>query len=67
MNQNDRLLLALKKGPMDPLKALRELSCFRLAARIAELRDAGYRITKTMKRVRNKFGEECRVAEYRLS
>lgn len=45
-----------------PLDALRLVGCFRLAARICELRRSGMKIKTTMVRLRN--GK--RVAEYSL-
>lgn len=46
MSQTERVLLHLKAGhAIDPLTALHRFGTLRLAARIAELREAGYRIT----------------------
>lgn len=45
MTQNARILKALKAGKkLTPLAALRDFGCFRLAARIAELRGEGHAI-----------------------
>ncbi len=44
MNQNQRLLQMLKRGPVTPIDALQEIGCFRLSARIKELRESGYNI-----------------------
>jgi hypothetical protein len=44
MTQTARILSHLKVGPITPLQALECYGCFRLAARIAELRDQGYNI-----------------------
>jgi hypothetical protein len=42
MSQADRILEHLQKGlPLTPVDALRWYGCFRLAARIAELKKAG--------------------------
>ena len=46
--------------------ALDRYGCFRLAARISELRAAGYQITTVSKEVINRYGEKKRIAEYRL-
>lgn len=67
MKQTDRLLEYMRSHVgITPLEALNELSIFRLAARISDLRSAGHRIQTIRKRVTNKQGEECFVAEYRL-
>jgi biotin operon repressor len=45
MTQKQEILVHLKKhGEITPLDALKEFGCFRLAARIHELRKAGYKI-----------------------
>jgi len=45
MTQNDMILAHLKSGrDLTPLDALRDYGCFRLAARIGELREAGHKI-----------------------
>lgn len=48
------------------MQALVELGIFRLAARINDLRKMGYRIAREMVTVLNRYGESCRVAQYRL-
>ena len=44
-SQEKRILNALAVRWIDPMAALREFGCFRLAARIHELREAGWQIT----------------------
>lgn len=46
--------------------ALDRYGCFRLAARISDLRAQGYQITTVSKEVINRYGEKKRIAEYRL-
>jgi hypothetical protein len=53
--------------PITPLLALDQFGCFRLAARINNLRDSGHAIDATMIVVTNRDGSQSRVAEYRLS
>ena len=48
------------------ITALEKYGCMRLASRIADLRGEGYHIETNTKEVRNRWGEKCRVAEYRL-
>jgi hypothetical protein len=53
-------------GSITPVEALKEYGCFRLAARIADLREVHNIETSTIERV-NQFGKKVRFAEYRLS
>lgn len=50
-SQTDQILKALKKGrKLTPLDALSEFGCFRLGARIFDLKERGYNIvTNTVK------------------
>ena len=44
-SQSDMILTRLRRGhSITPIEALRLYGCFRLAARIGELREAGYTI-----------------------
>lgn len=65
-HQNDLLLRELKKGPVTSLEVLDRLGIARAAARVHELRQAGYEIRSTPVEVRNRRGEPCRVAQYSL-
>lgn len=66
-NQRERLLDYMKEhGSIDPMQALNELGIYRLSARINELRSDGISISSTPKKVTNRYGEDCRVAEYQL-
>lgn len=53
-------------GKINPLEAWNELGVYRLGARVFDLRKQGVNITSCTVEVKNKFGEVCRVAEYRL-
>lgn len=65
--QCERLLSHLQQhGKIDQLKAWSELGIYRLGARMFDLRKQGHKIAKKTIDVKNKFGEACRVAEYRL-
>ena len=44
MSQNAAVLEMLQSGPVTPIDALREAGCFRLAARVCELREMGFEI-----------------------
>ena len=66
--QCDQILAWLKaSNPITPLEALQRFSCMRLGARIYDLREAGHDIIKSTITVKNRDGEECRVAEYRMA
>ena len=63
MSQADAILAHLKAGhSLTPLDALDRFGCFRLAARIDELRAAGYRIDIEMRSAGGK-----RYGVYRLA
>ena len=46
--QKEGVLMMLKEGPVTPFEAYKRLSCFRLAARIHDLRREGYRIKSVL-------------------
>ena len=62
MSQEKAILSHLKRGPITPLDALERYGCFRLAARISDLRSAGHPIkTEWLER------QGKRYARYRLA
>ncbi len=66
--QNDMILRHLqthKKG-ITPLTAMEKYGCMRLSGRIFELKRMGYDIQTEMIAVRNRDGETCYVANYKL-
>lgn len=63
-NQSERILGHLKSGrTLTALQALEMFQCFRLSARILELRNAGHPITREMITTPSKK----QVAAYRLT
>ena len=44
MSQLDQILAHLRTEPITPMQALMNYGCFRLAARIRDLRDSGHEI-----------------------
>ena len=44
MSQTAQILSHLNKKPITPIEALKKYGCFRLSARILDLREAGYKI-----------------------
>lgn len=66
MTQNELVLSWIKKSPIGPMEAMRELGIMRLAARIKDLRDEGHQIDMSWNYVMDRNGEERRVARYTL-
>lgn len=65
--QRERILAHLKSGrSIDPFEALSAFGCYRLGARIHDLRVDGYRINTVLVDRVNRFGNACRVALYTL-
>ena len=66
-SQNERLLEYLKDhGKITQFEAISELGILRLASRANDLKKSGVKIFSSMVKVTNRYGEICRVAEYRL-
>ena len=62
-NQEQMILAHLKRGrSITAMDALQQYQCFRLAARIKDLRDAGHNIITTMETV----GDKKQIARYTL-
>ena len=62
MSQTSQILMHIKRyGSITPITALDKYGCFRLAARIADLRDSGHKIATEIVRSGDK-----RFARYRL-
>ena len=67
MTQCQRILDHLEnKGPITQKEASRLYGCERLGARIFDLREKGYSITRTMITALNRYGEQTRFAQYAL-
>jgi hypothetical protein len=66
MTQCERILHHLQEfGSITSLEAMNWYGCYRLASRIAELRQSGVNITKRVVKGKNKYGESIHFAEYR--
>lgn len=62
MTQLEQILSHLRSAPITPMQALMDYGCFRLAARIRDLRDAGHEIhTEHVT-----LGDDKRFARYTL-
>lgn len=65
--QTERVLRYMQDfGSITPLQALGDLGVMRLGARIWDLKQAGYPITRRMVGSKNRYGESVSYAEYRL-
>ena len=68
MTQCEKILKYMqthKKG-ITPIIAMEKFGCMRLASRIHDLRERGYKIMANTVEVTNRYGEICRVCEYKL-
>lgn len=67
LTQNQRIIDYMHEhGAITQLEAMNELGIMRLASRISDLRKKGYEITSKMVKVKNRYGETCRVKRYSL-
>ena len=63
--QAERILAYIREfGSITPLEAIRDIGCYRLSARISDLRKAGYNIASEPFTVKNRYGGISRVAKY---
>ena len=66
--QNDRIVDYMREfGGITQLEALRDLGVLRLASRISDLKRCGVAITSNFVEVQNRYGEKCRVKQYKLA
>lgn len=66
-SQCDMILRHLQDyGSITPSEAIFEYGCFRLAARIADLRKAGYQIESGTQTSVNRYGKTVQFAKYTL-
>lgn len=63
--QSDRVLDYIREhGSITQFEAMQDLGVARLASRIFDLRQQGYKIIATTENVVNRFGEICHVSRY---
>lgn len=68
MTQKDKVLAYMRTyGAITPVDAMREFSCMRLGARIADLKADGHHIKTEMVGSKNKFGEPIHYASYSIA
>lgn len=66
-NDKQRVLEYLRKhGAITPMDALNSIGCYRLGARIFDLRHDGYRIDTEIIHDTDRFGEAMHYAKYTL-
>lgn len=53
-------------GSIDPMVAIKEYGCMRLASRIADLKGQGYDIVSERTKGHNRYGEQTSYCTYRL-
>lgn len=67
MSQNQMILDYLERnGSITQKEAIDYLGCYRLPARIGELKARGIRIKRRMEEGLNRFGERTRYARYSM-
>lgn len=67
MTHCERILRYMRTfGGITTLEAFTDLGISRLSARIADLKDGGYRIDGETVAVKNRYGDTCRVMRYKL-
>lgn len=67
MTQCDRILRHMKDyGSIDPMVAIHEYGCMRLASRIADLRGMGHDIVAERTKGKNRYDEPTSYCVYRL-
>ena len=68
LTQKEKVLRHLQEvGALTPVQAFFDYSIMRLATRIFELKEDGYKIETIMLKSENKFGEPVRYAQYKLN
>ena len=67
MTQCERIIQYMDDfGSITAAEAVSDLGIFRLSARIHELSEAGYKISKDIVRTKNRYGDPVHFARYSL-
>ena len=53
-------------GSITPLEAIRDIGCYRLSARISDIKKKGYPVKTELIPVMNRRGKQSKVARYSL-
>lgn len=68
MSQNDLVLDYLRQnGSITQAEAIAHFGCYRLGARVWELKQRGHKIVRVMETGQNRFGIPVRYARYALA
>lgn len=68
MTQCDRILRHLNDyGSITSLEAMKEYGIMRLASRISDLKNMGYKITSITETSKNRYGETTHYSKYMLA
>jgi hypothetical protein len=68
MTQCERILRHMNDyGTIDPMVAIKEYGCMRLASRIADLKRQGYDIVSERTKGKNRYGEQTSYCTYWLA
>jgi len=67
MNQATRIVEYMRDhGSITALEAMRDLGCYRLAARIHDIKELSYDIKRDFVSVPNRYGETTKIARYAI-
>ena len=67
MTQTEKILKYMESGKgITQAEAVTEFGCYRLSARISDLRHEGYDISRDMVTRKNRYGEPVTFARYKL-
>ena len=67
MSQNEMILDYLRQnGSITQAEAISQFGCYRLGARIYDLKQRGHKVIKTIEKGQNRFGLPTRYARYTL-
>lgn len=65
--QTERVLSYMNEfGSITQFEAFQDIGVSRLAARIADLKKAGFPIVATTEAVKNRYGEVCHIKRYKI-
>lgn len=64
--QISELIIMLKQGWVSPAAAMTEIGCYRLSARIWDIKRMGYTIESRIVKQKNRFGHYIAFKEYRI-
>lgn len=65
-SQNAELIDMMKHGWVSPAAAITEIGCYRLSARIWDIKRMGYVIESRIVKQKNRFGHYIAFKEYRI-